>query len=569
MFSQERNRQTSQPRRAVLAAGIAAAGSGLLAACSDGAPDRNRREGAPGPAPARSAPPQDGTQAPPAGTPSPERPTQGLTLTATPSTVDLGGGHTVRTWTYNDELPGREVRVTAGETLKLTVNNHLPEATTVHWHGIAVRNDMDGVPNVTQRPIAAGTSFTYRFHVPHPGTYWFHPHLGLQLDSGLYAPLIVDDPNEPLSYDREWVIVLDDWIDGVNGSTPQDVFAQLRKGKPAMGHGSGHDNDHDARGERERDDPPSRPRGGIDAGYGPPWAHVPGRRDDDPSAPPYGGKGTYRLMKGAFSKLLGGHAGNVDYPHYLVNGRTSADPTQFKAKPGERIRLRIINAGAETAFRVALGGHQLTITHSDGFPVQPHKVDSLLLGMAERYDALITVKSGVFPFTALAEGKGGAAMAVLRAGSGATPEPSARPAELNRNVLVSSRRLQPHESVALDRRRPDRQIKLFLTGSMREFDWGIDHRPYSPDRIHEVERGERVRLVVINATDMWHPVHLHGHTYGLAGIGSPGARKDTTVVLPHRKLVADFDADNPGLWMLHCHNIYHSESGMMTTLGYR
>ncbi|MEV0688838.1 multicopper oxidase family protein [Streptomyces sp. NPDC050388] len=560
MFSQERNRQTSsQPRRAVLGAGIAAVGSGLLAACSDSG--HNRTDGAPGAEPARSAPPRDGTQAPPAETPSSERPTRGLTLTATPSTVDLGGGQTVRTWTYSDELPGREVRITAGETLKLTLNNHLPDATTVHWHGIAVPNDMDGVPHVTQRPIATGKSFTYRFQVPDPGTYWFHPHLGLQIDRGLYAPLIVDDPHEPLSYDREWVIMLDDWLDGVNGSTPEEVFAQLRKGKPAMGHGPGH-------GEQERDAPPSRPRGGIDVGHGPPLAHAPGHGDDS-SEPPQGGKGTYRVMKRAFSRLLGGHAGNVDHPYYLINGRTSVDPTQFKAKPGERIRLRIINAAAETAFRVALGDHQLTVTHSDGFPVQHHKVDSLLLGMAERYDVLVTVKSGVFPFTALAEGKGGSAMAVLRAGSGAAPKPSARPRELNRNVLVSAGRLQPHESVALDRREPDRQIKLILTGSMKKFDWGIDHRPYSPDRIHKIERGERVRLVVFNGTDMWHPVHLHGHTYGLADTDSPGARKDTSVVLPHHKLVADLDAENPGLWMLHCHNIYHSESGMMTTLGYQ
>ncbi|MER6405010.1 multicopper oxidase family protein [Streptomyces viridosporus] len=563
MFSQERNRQTSHPRRAVLGAGIAAAGSGLLAACSDGTPDR--REGAPGPA--HSAAPQDGTRARPAKTPGPEGPTRELTLTATPGTADLGGGHTVRTWTYNDELPGREIRITAGDTLKLTLNNHLPEATTIHWHGIAVRNDMDGVPHVTQRPITTGTSFTYRFHVPDPGTYWFHPHLGLQLDSGLYAPLIVDDPREPLSYDREWVILLDDWLDGVNGATPEDVFAQLRKGKPAMGHGPGHDDDPDARDERERDNPPSHPRGGIDVGQGPPRGHTPSHQDDDSSAP-HGGKDTYRVMKHAVSKLLGGHAGSIDYPHYLINGRTAVDPAQFKAKPGERIRLRIINAAAETAFRVALGDHRLTVTHSDGFPVQHHEVDSLLLGMAERYDVIITVKSGVFPFTALAEGKGGSAMAVLRAGHGATPKPSARPAELNRNVLVSAERLQPHESVALDRRKPDRQIKLTLTGGMKKFDWGIDHRPYSPDRIHRIERGERVRLIVFNGTDMWHPVHLHGHTYGLADTGSPGARKDTSVVLPHRKLVADFDADNPGLWMLHCHNVYHSESGMMTTLGY-
>ncbi|NEY35238.1 multicopper oxidase domain-containing protein [Streptomyces sp. PRKS01-65] len=287
-----------------------------------------------------------------------------------------------------------------------------------------------------------------------------------------------------------------------------------------------------------------------------------------PSPSPYRGKGPQRLMSGATSRLLGGHAGDVAYPYYLINGRTADDPTQFRARPGDRIRLRIVNAGGESAFRVALGGHRMTVTHSDGFPVRPYRTDALVLGMGERYDVLVTAGSGVFPLVALAEGKRGRAMAVLRTGSGAVPEPSAHPVELDREVLVSGRRLRPHESVALPRRRYDRLLKMHLTGGMKEYDWGIDHRPYDPDRLHRVERGERVRLVVINATDMWHPVHLHGHTFSLAGIDARGARKDTTILLPHRKLVADFDADNPGLWMLHCHNIYHSESGMMTTLAY-
>ncbi|MFD9974234.1 multicopper oxidase family protein [Streptomyces sp. NPDC059017] len=567
MSRQEQTTRTSPSRRAVLRVGIAAAGAGLPAGCSGGAHGPARRDGAPGPAPTRSARDPDGGPAASPRATGAERPSGGLTLTATPGTIDLGAGRTVRTWTYDEELPGREVRVTAGDTLRLTLNNHLPDPTTVHWHGIAVRNDMDGVPNVTQPPIRAGGSFTYRFRVPHPGTYWFHPHLGLQLDRGLYAPLIVDDPDEPLSYDREWVIVLDDWIDGVDGLSPDDVFARIRKGRPAPGHGVRQDH-RDENGAGEGSSRPSPPRGGVDAGYGPARDGGPQPRGRGSSASPHDGRapGAGRRMG---SELLGGHTGDIDYPHYLVNGRISADPSQFRARPGERIRLRIINAAAETPFRVALGGHRLTITHSDGFPVQHQTVDSLLLGMAERYDALVTVKGGVFPFTALAEGKRGAGMAVLRAGRAAAPKPSARPAELYRDVLVSARRLRPHESVALERRRPDRQLKITLTGGTERFDWGIDHGSYSPDRIHRVERGERVRLVVVNATDMWHPVHLHGHTYGLAGIGSLGARKDTSVVLPHRKLVCDLDADNPGRWMLHCHNVYHSESGMMTTLGYR
>lgn len=563
MYSQDQTRPASPTRRAVLGAGIAAAGSALSTACSGSGADRAGGAGREATDPGtRGSGIADGKKLRPTWTPSPEGKVRGLSFTATPATVGIGGGRTVRTSTYNGELPGEEVRITAGDTLELSLANHLSEPTTVHWHGIALRNEMDGVPEVTQPPIRPGGSFTYRFRAPHPGTYWFHPHLGLQIDRGMYAPLIVDDPNEPLAYDAEWIVLLDDWIDGVDGSTPEDVFDELRKGKPAMGHGSAHKHRSGRSGPA-----PSKPSGGVAAGYGPPAARAPER--DDASPAPERGKGPGRLMTGATSPLLGGHTGDVAYPHYLVNGRTADDPAQLRARPGDRIRLRIINAGAETPFRVALGGHRMTITHSDGFPVRHHRTDSLLLGMGERYDVLITAKDGVFPLTALAEGKNGAAMAVLRTAKGALPGPTARPAELWRDVLPSARRLRPHESVELDRRRPDRILKLTLTGGMKDYDWGIDHRPYSADRVHHIERGERVRLVVVNATDMWHPVHLHGHTYALAGIDSRGARKDTATVLPHNKLVLDFDADNPGLWMLHCHNIYHSESGMMTTLSYR
>jgi FtsP/CotA-like multicopper oxidase with cupredoxin domain len=134
---------------------------------------------------------------------------------------------------------------------------------------------------------------------------------------------------------------------------------------------------------------------------------------------------------------------------------------------------------------------------------------------------------------------------------------------------VPARRLVPDESVAYSDREPDRHIRLRLTGTMKAFNWTFDHKPYSIEQRHAVRQDERVRLTVINATDMWHPVHLHGHTFAMTGLDAAGARKDTAIVLPHRKLVCDFYADNPGLWMLHCHNQYHSESGMMTILGYR
>lgn len=465
-------------------------------------------------------------------------------FTAAETSLDLGG-HTVRTWTYSDEVPGRAVRVTAGDVLDLTLANHLPVSTTLHSHGVRLRCDMDGVPGLTQEAIKPGADFTYRFTVSHPGTYLLHSHSGMQLDRGLYAPLIVDDPKEPLHYDKEWVVVLDDWVDGVAGSTPDGVLAQLHGGKRPpmdmdMGEGSGHD----------------RSGGHHMAAGG--------------QAPPRGtSSGPSRILRGSHSDLLHGMGGNVAYPYYLINGRTPQAPSVFRARPGDRIRLRIINAGADTAFRVALGDHTMTVTHTDGYPVEHRTTDALIVGMAERYDVLVTAKDGVFPLVALAEGKKAAALAVLRTGGQKSlPAPSVRPDELDGRI-IPARRLVPDDSVAFWDIEPDREIRIRLTGNMKQYNWMFDHQPYSTEHRHPIREDERVRLTLINATDMWHPLHLHGHTFALTGLDAVGTRKDTAIVLPHRKLVVDFYADNPGLWMLHCHNQYHSESGMMTILGYR
>ncbi|MER5303445.1 multicopper oxidase family protein [Streptomyces lasiicapitis] len=535
-------------RRALLATAIAAAGTGLVTACSgDGGSHSGHSgggKGGPSKAPEGYVTPtgREVTAA--------ERERRGggavrtVRLTAAPATIDLGGGPQVKTWAYGEALPGKEIRVTAGDTLALTLANHLPQPTTLHWHGLALRNDMDGVPALTQRDIRPGADFTYRFKVPHPGTYWFHPHSGTQQDRGLYAPLIVDDPKEPLAYDKEWVVVLDDWVDGVDGSTPDAVLKELRAGMDGeMDHG-GNEGD-----------------GGHD------MSNMSAPKASAPSPTPSSPTGPSRMMMGAKSDILGPDAGDVAYPHYLINGRTPQSPTTFRARPGDRIRLRLINAGGDTAFRVALGDHELTVTHTDGFPVRHKKADALLIGMGERYDVVVTAKDGVFPLTAVAEGKKAAAQALLRTGGGATPSPSARPKELGGRVLLADK-LTAAESVALPPRDPDRTIKIRLTGGMRKYDWAFDGKPYTADQRHPVRAGERVRLEFTNGTTMWHPLHLHGHTFALAGAaGRP--RKDTAVILPNGTLTADFDADNPGLWMIHCHNVYHAEAGMMTTLGYR
>ncbi|MFE6866614.1 multicopper oxidase family protein [Kitasatospora sp. NPDC057692] len=519
-------------RRSLLLAGLGAAGSGLLAACSDAA-------GTP-PLVDPSASAVAEAEAKRRGT-GRERP---VTVTATADTVELGGGTTARTWTFG-ALPGTAVRTTAGDTLVATLNNHLPAPTSLHWHGLALRNDMDGVPPVTMQPVAPGASFTYRFVTDRPGTYWFHPHVGVQLDRGLYAPLIVEDPQEPLGYDEEWVVVLDDWLDGVTG-TPDEAFAELRKGMGGGGHdmsGMGGMGGHDM--------------GAM--GGGP----TPGAGAGTPGQP-----SSFMLM-GATSDLLGGDAGDVRYPHHLVNGRIAADPEVYRSTPGRRVRLRIVNAGGDTAYRLALGGHRLTVTHTDGYPVRHEEVDALLIGMGERYDVLVTLQDGVFPLTALAEGKDAAGRALVRTGAGEAPAVTVRPAELN-GRLGAADGLRAADEVRLAARTPDRTHRIELTGGMARYDWALNGRPFDmadpTARAFLVGGGERVRLEFVNRTEMWHPMHLHGHTFQL---GEQGPRKDTVIVLPGRTVTCDFDADNPGRWMTHCHNAYHGEAGMMGLVAYR
>ncbi|MFF2554515.1 multicopper oxidase family protein [Nocardia sp. NPDC058058] len=487
-------------RRRFLALGGGLVAAGALAACSSGS---SRNPVQPG---------SDAVAAAERRRRAASATIRDFTLSAEPATVDLGGVQ-VRTWTYGGCLPGQEIRLSRGEVLRAQVANALPAPTTVHWHGLALRNDMDGTPDITQPEIAAGGSFPYEFTVPDAGTYWFHPHVGVQQDRGLYAPLIVEDPADGRDYDLEAVVVLDDWLDGVDGRDPDRELRQLRdKGMAGMGGMSM--------------DMPS-----------------------DPNAP------------------LGSDTGDVQYPYYLINGRLNTDPATFTARPGQRIRLRIINAAADTPFRVAVGGHRLRVTHTDGFPVQPVDAAAILIGMGERYDAIVELADGVFPFVAVPEGKSGQALALIRTAPGTPPPLDIRPAELTTPPMTADR-LTAIDAVRLPDKAPDRILDLTLGSDPKRYLWTLNGRTYDTRTPLDVTEGERIRLRFINSTMMFHPMHLHGHTYQQRTPNTPGPRKDTSIVAPMQTLEVDFDATNPGQWMIHCHNAYHAEAGMMTVLSY-
>ncbi len=463
------------------------------------------------------------------------------TLTPRRTQIDLGG-IIVNTLAYGDSIPGSPIRANVGDQLSLTIKNMLTDPTSLHSHGVAMRNDMDGVEPASKN-IAAGSSFTYSYLVPHSGTFWAHPHVGIQTDYGLYATIVFDDPSERADYDIEWIVVLDDWIDGI-GKNPKQVLAGLQSAGNSMGSGGTAAATSSAGG-------------------------MPGMTMGNSSST--GASTTSMAMNGmgvGQSALLGGDAGDVKYPYNLINGRIPAAPATFAAKPGQRVRLRIINAGADTAFRVALGGHQMTITHTDGFPITPQKVDALLIGMAERYDVIVTLKDGVFPLVALAEGKNNLARALIRTGAGQTPPATLQPTELQGH-LVQVPSLLGSPAAALPTGSPDIQLTAKLGGAMAPYQWTINDRTYDQTIPLQIRQGQRGRLTLANTTDMWHPMHLHGHTFQVVRTdGQLGVRKDTIVVKPHTKMAVDLIANNPGVWMLHCHNGYHSEAGMMTRLQY-
>lgn len=486
--------------------------------------------------------------------------------------------------TINGSIPGPLLRWREGDTVTLSVANQLDEDTSIHWHGIILPANMDGVPGLSFHGIRPRESYTYRFDVKQSGTYWYHSHSGFQEQRGVYAPLVID-PREPdpIASDREHVILLSDWTD----ENPERVFRKLKKQ-------SDYYNFHKRTlGDFFRD----ARRSGL------------GSTIADRAA--WGGM---RMNPTDLADV-----GGATYTH-LMNGVTPDGNWTGLFQSGERVRLRFINGSSMTYFDVRIPGLKMTVVAADGQRVHPVTIDELRIATAETFDVIVE-PSGQDAFTIFAQAMDRSAFAAgtlaIRDGlRAAVPAPDPRviltmadmghgpgmsdhaghdmpgmpkhPAGESGNPLVDMQTMMPAaklddpgiglrgngrrvltygdlQSVFADPdgRDPSRTIELHLTGHMERFAWSFDGVKFSDAAPLVFTYGERLRIVLVNDTMMTHPIHLHGMWSDLENdAGEFTVRKHTIDMPPGSRRAYRVKADALGRWAYHCHLLFHMEAGM-------
>jgi FtsP/CotA-like multicopper oxidase with cupredoxin domain len=443
------------------------------------------------------------------------KPIREFHFSASAARVNLGRGPDFTAWTYNGQVPGPEIRVKEGEIIRVVLKNYLPEGTTIHWHGIPIVNAMDGVPGVTQQIVKPGETFVYEFEARPAGTFIYHSHAGYQLDQGLYGPLIIE-PVKPLeSYDREYSLVLEDWVMKDGGGV-----ARTRR-RPPMGRG---------------------------------------------------------MMGGMMHRQVGanGRGGPLlepVYDGYAVNGRIYPAIEPLEVKKGDRVKLRLMNVSSATIYYLQLAGHRLTITQTDGNPINPVDTDVIRIGMGERYDLMFVADNPAYWLLAASEegfGEGQLRIPVHYQGIRQKEPimPDFHPG-LRMATYENFQTLNPVESSNAGRLRFYEQ---FLSGGMHSPFWSINNQLYPNTNPLVVGKGERVRLAYLNRSMMPHPMHLHGHFFRVVNPALPRDRwiyKDTLIVNPMQRADVEFTANNPGRWFHHCHNLYHMEAGMANVVVYQ
>lgn len=510
--------------------------------------------------------------------------------------------------TVNGTLPAPTLRWREGDDISLRVANTLREDTSIHWHGILLPANMDGVPGLSFHGIAPGESHLYRFHVRQAGTYWYHAHSSLQEAVGVYGAIVIEPKDaDPIAADRDHVILLSDWSD----EDPHAIIRKLRKQ-------SDYYNLHKRTvGDFMRD----AKRDGFDAAVADRKAW-----------------GRMRMSPTDLADVTA-----LTYT-YLVNGAPPAANWTALFERGDKVRLRFINGSAMTFFDVRIPGLKMTVVAADGQPVHPVSVDEFRIGVAETLDVI--VEPAEQPYTIFAQsmdrggyaratlsprpgleaevppldarpiltmadmGHGGMAMKAMdhsghnmsdnsmsgmkgmEGGCGANMKMSGamieHPTSETGNPAVDMQTMTPSHAlddpgIGLrdngrrvlsyadlkstfadpDGREPGRDIELHLTGNMERYTWGFDGIAFSKADPVRLNYGERVRIVLVNDTMMEHPIHLHGMWSDLENAdGEFQVRKHTVSVPPGHVRSYRVTADALGRWAYHCHMLLHMELGM-------
>jgi FtsP/CotA-like multicopper oxidase with cupredoxin domain len=437
-----------------------------------------------------------------------------------------------------DGRPG--IRLRAHERFRVDLANQSGKQTLVHWHGQLPPWMQDGFPWPETPPLANGTGHSYDYP-PIPGTYWMHSHVGMQEQVLMTAPLIVED-EIALREDRQEIVL---FLHDFTFQSPEEVLAGLTNTK-ARGAGA-----------MQRTDDGSDHAVGAQHSAMPGMMMMTGR--DAPAM----------QMRGAAAPRM--DLNDVDFDAFLANDRTLTDPEVVHVDRGGRVRLRIINGASSSQFWIDLGALTGNVVTVDGHAVRPLAGQHFPIAMAQRLDVLIDLPStGAFPVLARLEGSPRRTGFILatpgsRISRVADQGPIAPPIDLSLETQLAA-------AEPLRARRADLVRTILLGGSMKPYAWSINGEMWPHVTPLMVKQGQRVEFELVNRTMMAHPMHLHGHAFQVVAIDGrriQGAMRDTVLVMPRGARVRIvFDANNPGRWAFHCHNLYHMQTGMMTEVRY-
>lgn len=515
-------------------------------------------------------------------------------LTVTDTIVNFSGKEK-KAIAVNGQIPMPTLTFTEGDIAEIVVHNKLKEGTSLHWHGVFLPNKEDGVPYLTQLPIKPNETFTYRFPIIQNGTHWYHSHLGLQEQIGMYGSLILKKKESDPTF-RKGIddlptvpIILSEWTD----IKPENVHRML----------------HNAND----------------------WFAI--KKSTTQSYSEALKKGHFTTKLGnEWKRMLAMDVSDIYYDKFLINGQNESQLSQFKG--GEKVRLQISNGGASSYFWLTYAGGKITVVANDGNDVEPVEVDRLIIGVSETYDVVVTIpnENTAYEFLATPEDRTNSASVYL--GSGTIQLKSRMPKlkyfegmkmmngmmnmdgsmddmgmdmsyqkmDMNTvmypeitgsdelkdmkmddkmdhsNHTINSKKdivtlnygmLKAPYPTTLPKDAPVRELHFKLTGNMNRYVWSMDNKVLSESDKILIKKGENVRITLYNGSMMRHPMHLHGHDFRiLNGQGDFAPKMNTLDIMPMETDIIEFNANVEGDWFFHCHILYHMMAGMNRVFSY-